>query len=68
MYTLQDVRPRPTCEECMNLAEELARARNTVARQRSQLLQMSDNLLVERKENAKLQNIIFQLQVDREVR
>ena len=45
MYTLHDLRPRPTCEAYKNLSEELAKAKNTIARQRAQLFVMSDSLL-----------------------
>ena len=68
MYTLHDLRPRPTCEAYKNLSEELAKAKNTIARQRAQLFVMSDSLLEEREKNAKLENMIFKLEVDREVR
>ena len=58
MYTLQDLRVA------------LEKARKTISRQRGQLAQMSNALMEERAENAKLHNDLFkmQLELEREVR
>jgi len=52
----------------VNLEQQLASARNTVVRQRSQLCQISENLRMERQEVAKLKDVLFKLQIEREVR
>ena len=67
MYTLQDLMAR-SCESCNNLSAQLAKAKNVIARQRAQMLLLSDRLLEEREKTAKLENMIFKMEVDLEVR
>ena len=61
MYTLQDLRA---------MTAELEKSRKTIARQRGQLAGLSQTLMRERAENAKLRDEIFkmELEMEREVR
>ena len=61
MYTLQELRA---------MASALEKSRKTITRQRGQLASLSQALMNERAENAKLRNELFkmELEMEREVR
>jgi len=61
LYTLQDLRA---------MTAELQKSRKTISRQRGQLAGLSETLMRERAENAKLRDQIFkmELEMEREVR
>jgi len=57
-----------SCEVCTDLSAQLSKAKSVIARQRAQIIQLSDHLQEERQKTAKLENMMLKMEADLEER
>ena len=53
-----------SCEACADLSAQLYKARGVIARQRAQIMKLSDNLQSEKEKTAMMENVILKMETD----